>query len=186
MNSYSKTLLVATLSVLTLVPSLAMAQKSAGGVTGDARLHPGTWNNGRSSQYRKRSQPAYGDSGPTGVRSERAPTAVAQAPTERRSFSYDPAQESNATTSQSGPCGCGTVTKSTKSAGKAKPEEAAEPTTQTTESRRSFSYDPSLSDAPAADRSYSTPSPQYSPRMQTSRSWTRTSGTKAERNNQRN
>lgn len=186
MNSQSKNLLVATLSVLMLVPSLAMAQKSGGGVTGDARMHPGTWNSGRSSQYRMRSQPAYRDSGSSVVRSEGAPTAVAQAPTERRSFSYDPAQESNVTTSQSGPCGCGTVTKSTKSAAKAKYEEAAEPTTQTTESRRSFSYEPSLNDAPAADRSYSTPSPQYSPRMQSSRSWTRTSGTKSERNNQRN
>ena len=185
MNAYSKKLLVAGLSLLVLFPSLAVAQKSAGGVIGDARLRPGTWNSVRSSQYRTRSQPTYRNSAPIVSHSEQAPTAVAQAPSERRSFSYDPAQEPSAAKSLRTPCDCGTVTTKSSTPG-AQSHESAQAEVRASEGRRSFSYEPSLSDAPTSERTYSTPSFQSSPRMQSSRAWSRSSGTKAERNNQRN
>ena len=37
-------------TIITTGPTIALAQKSAGGVVGEARLHPGTWGNQRSSR----------------------------------------------------------------------------------------------------------------------------------------
>ena len=185
MNAYSKKLLVVGLSLSVLFPSLAMAQKSAGGVVGEARLRPGSWNSGPSSRYRMRSQPTYRDSAPVVRRSERAPTAIAQSPSERRSFSYDPAHEPNAAKSLGDPCGRGTSTTKS-STSKAESHKSPQTEGRSSEGRRSFSYEPSLNDAPTSERTYSRPSFQSSPRMQSSRAWSRSSGTKAERNNQRN
>ena len=93
MNAYVKMILVGTAIAGLYAPAAAFAQKSAGGVIGDARLHPGTWSSQGSSRSVMRSQPTYRSAAPETVRSESAPTAVAQKPTEQRSFSYEPKEE---------------------------------------------------------------------------------------------
>lgn len=191
MNTFFKTLLTTVVAATVTLPSFAMAQKSSGGVTGEARLHPGTWNSGGTSQYRMRSQPTYRSSAPVVTRSERSAPSVAQAPSERRSFSYDPAEKGSNTVRETNPCGC--VTKSEKATTKAtvKPEKSPVPQNgaatpeRSTQSRRSFSYEPSTNDAPVMERSYSAPR-QYSRGSRSSNSWSRQSGAKADRNNQRN
>ncbi len=45
-----KVLAVIVCVVGVALPAIAFAQKSAGGVTGEARLHPGTWGNQRTSR----------------------------------------------------------------------------------------------------------------------------------------
>jgi hypothetical protein len=172
MNSFIKTLLFVAIAAALFVPTTAMGQKSAGGVVGDARLHPGTWNSQRSSRSQARSQPMYRSTSPVIVRSERAPEAVAQVPTERRSFSYDPAQGSRSESKQSESCCCGSGVSTEKAPA------TAEPSTST---RRSFSYEPSINQPSATGRSY------YAPRTQSSKSsqWRHTRS-KDDRNNFRN
>jgi hypothetical protein len=84
---FKKMMMVAAFAAL-FVPTTAFAQKSGGGVVGGARLSPGSWGNQRSSGSVSRSYQSYRRTTPAIVRIERAPTAVAQVPTERRSFSY--------------------------------------------------------------------------------------------------
>lgn len=172
MNTFFKRLFFVVALATLITPTIALAQKSAGGVIGDARLHPGTWNSQRTTQSRMRSEPQSGTKTP----SERAPEVVAQAPTERRSYSYEPSQSTDAgttTPTQSGKCGCGNSVVT---------EKAQATTERSTERERSYSYEPSMSEPSATPRSYA------APRMQSSNSSQRqrTSGTKAERNNQRN
>lgn len=151
MNPYLKALFIVAAVAGLYVPSTALAQKSGGGVVGEARLHPGTWGNQRSSRSGMRSRPMYRNTAPVIVRSERAPQAVAQAPAERRSFSYEPAQQTEMSRSSGGGCGGSVIT-----------EERASATAQrSTETRRSFSYEPSMSDTrPATRDSYSAPRTQ--------------------------
>ena len=175
MNTYTKSMpTLAAIAGLAVSASAAFAQRSGGGVTGDARLHPGTWGSQRSSRSYSNSRAMNQNTAPV-VRSDSTPTAVAQAPTERRSFSYEPSQRNESTNSStgasknSGSCCCG----SKEAPFKAQPSK---------EERRSFSYEPSTSENVAI----SPVAP--APRMQSSKpsQWQRTSGTKAERNNQRN
>jgi hypothetical protein len=172
MNSFIKTLLFVAIAAALFVPTTAMGQKSAGGVVGEARLHPGTWNRQHTSRSRARSQLMYRSTSPVIVRSETVPEAVAQVPTERRSFSYDPSQGSRSESKQSESCCCESGVRTEKAPG------TAEPLTST---RRSFSYEPSMNQPSATGRSY------YAPRTQSSNSsqWRHT-GSKAERNNYRN
>lgn len=172
MNSYIKSLLFVAIAAALFVPTTVMGQKSGGGVVGEARLRPGTWNSQSTSRSRARSQSMYRSTSPAIVRSERAPEAVAQIPTERRSFSYDPAQGSRSQPTQSGSYGCGSSVRTEQAPA------TAEPSTTT---RRSFSYEPSMNQPSGEQRSYS------APRTQSSRSSKpRYLGTKEERNNYRN
>ena len=76
MNAYFKNLMMTGAMAALLVPTTVFAQRSGGGVTGDARLHPGTWGGGQTM----RSNSTYRSSAQVVVRTERAPTEVAQAP----------------------------------------------------------------------------------------------------------
>ena len=172
MNSFIKTLLFVAIAAALFVPTTSLGQKSAGGVVGEARLHPGTWNSQHTSRSRARSQPMYRSTSPVIVRSATAPEAVAQVPTERRSFSYDPAQGSRSESKRSESCCCGNGVRSEKAPA------TAEPSTTT---RRSFSYEPSMNQRSAAERSYAAPRAQSSNSSQ----WRHT-GSKDERNNYRN
>lgn len=98
MNNYLKSMLVAAAIAGLCVPATAFAGKSIGGVTGGARLHPGTWGNQQSSRSYVRSRPTYRRTAPVIVRTAPTPSAVAQAPTEERRFSYDPALSAEAGT----------------------------------------------------------------------------------------
>lgn len=135
MNSHLKMLLIGTAALGLYAPAITFAQQSIGGAVGEARLHPGTWNNQRSSRSYARSRPMYRSTAPVIVRSESAPNSVAQVPTERRSFSYEPSQQA-----VSGPCGGDTT--------------ASAPATvqRSEETRRSYSYEPSMSDTYSAPR----------------------------------
>ena len=177
MTTYLKSFVTVLAATVLFVPITAFAQKTGGGVVGEARLHPGTWNSQRSSQSRMRSQPMYRNSAPTVVRTERAPDAVAQVPTERRSFSYEPSQGTEPNTKEqthSGTCGCSGTNRTI--------DRSSTNTEPATESRRSFSYEPSMSEPSTTTRSYAGPRT----RSFNSPPRDRTSGTKAERNNQRN
>jgi hypothetical protein len=165
MNTNLNALLLFGAVVGLYAPQTAVAQKTAGGVVGEARLHPGTWNNQRSSRSGMRSRPMYRSSESVIVRSEPAPSRVAETPNERRSYSYEPSQRTEQRSysyepsqrTRSGGCGCG---------GSVSTEPVPATAQRSTESGRSFSYEPSIgSDAaqPRA-RSYSTP------RMESSRS----------------
>lgn len=166
MNYFFKTVMLVAAVVGLGIPAVAVAQKSAGGVVGEARMHPGTWGNQRSSQSYTRSQPMYRSTAPVIVRTEQAPTSVAQSPTERRSYSYEPSQQA-----MSAPCGC---------ASHVATESTPANVQRSTETRRSYSYEPSMSES--TSRSYP------APRMRSSRSSNlpRYLGTKDERNNYRN
>ena len=172
MNSSFKTLLFMAIAVALFLPTIAVGQKSAGGVVGEARLHPGTWSSQHTSRSRGRSQPMYRSTSPVIVRSETAPEAGAQVPTERRSFSYDSAQGSRSEATQSESCCCGSGVKTEQAPATAEPS---------TSNRRSFSYEPSMNQPPAAGESYSTPRTQTSNSSQP-----RYLGPKADRNNYRN
>jgi len=151
-----KTSLKAMLIVVAIAglyaPATAVAQKSAGGVVGEARLHPGTWNNQRSSRSGMRSRPMYRSNAPAIVRSETVPRDVAQAPTERRSFSYEPTESAGSAEQprKNGGCGCGNSVRAEREPMTALPS---------TRSERSFSYEPSAdsNNAEPAVRSYSAP-----------------------------
>jgi hypothetical protein len=172
MNPYFKSLLFVTIAAALFVPTTAIGQKSGGGVVGDARLRPGTWNSQSTSRSQARSQSMYRSTSPVIVRSERAPEAVAQVPTERRSFSYDPAQEARPESKQSENCCCGSGVKT---------EQAPATTESSTSGRRSFSYEPSMNQPSAVGQRYSVPRSQSS----NSSKWRHT-GSKDERNNYRN
>jgi hypothetical protein len=148
MKMYLKMLLVGMAVVGLNVPATALAQKSAGGVVGEARLHPGTWGSQSSSRSFARSRPMYRSTAPVIVRTEQAPSAVAQAPAEQRRFSYEPSRQAEAVTP------CPPATTSTRPA----PATAQR-------SGRAFSYEPSMSSdtGQPAVRSYS------APRMRSSR-----------------
>jgi len=167
MNNYFKTLMLVTAIIGLFIPEVAVAQKGAGGVVGGARLHPGTWNSQRSSRSYTRSRPLYRSNVPAIVRTEPAPSSVAQAPTVRRSYSYEPTLQSTVN------CGCNGAVIS---------ERAPAAAQRSTETRRSYSYEPSINESSAAPRSYS------ARRMRSSRSsdLPRYLGPKMERNNYRN
>jgi hypothetical protein len=157
MNAYIKMLLVGTAIAGLYAPAAAFAQKSAGGVIGDARLHPGTWSGQGSSRSVVRSQPTYRSAAPETARSESAPTVVAQKPTEQRSYSYEPKEETKVS---AGSCGCGSS---------ARTEPAPTTAARSTESGRSFSYEPSTDSNTSTvrtvqptRRNYSTPSSGFS------------------------
>jgi hypothetical protein len=135
MNAYFKKLSTAMVFAALLAPTTALAQKSTGGVIGEARLHPGTWNSQRMSQSGIRTRPMIRSATPAIVQAEQAPNAVAQAPTERRSFSYEPSQQGEVRIG----CCC-TVTS----------QPAPETAQRSTQTYRSYSYEPST-------QSYSAP-----------------------------
>jgi hypothetical protein len=85
----------------------------------------------RSPQSASRSRSMYRSTVPVIVRTEPAPNAVAQAPTEQRSFSYEPSQQS-----VSSGCGCGDSADTQPTPATAQ---------RSTDTRRSFSYEPSMS-----------------------------------------
>lgn len=177
MSTFFQRVFFVTALATLIAPSMSLAQKSGGGVIGDARLRPGTWNSQRTTQSRMRSEPQYRTVTP----SQRPPEVVAQAPTERRSYSYEPSKSKDAeatTSTQSGSCGCGNSRAT---------EKAQATTERSTERERSYSYEPSMNESSVNEPS-ATPRSYAPPRVQSSNSssWQRTSGTKAERNNQRN
>lgn len=106
------------------------------------------WNQPRSVARARSYRPSrsivrsYRTTSPVIVRTEPAPSAVAQAPTEERRFSYEPSQEANAATP------CPPVSAST---------QPAPATAQ--RSTRAFSYEPSAGTdtGQPAVRSYSAP-----------------------------
>jgi hypothetical protein len=167
MKTHFKALLMIAAVAAPFIPSVAVAQKSGGGVVGEARLHPGTWGAQRSSRSFTRSRPMYRSTAPVIVRTERAPSAVAQAPTEERRFSYEPSQQVQAGT----PCPQGVIV-------------TPAPTTaqQPTRTGRTYSYEPAMEPdtAQPAVRTYS------APRMRASRSSDWLSQPKDVRNNYRN
>lgn len=153
MNMYSKKPLLGVVAVAAMltVPVLEGKVSAAGPSLGFPAGKPyyGA-SNQRGSQSRMRSRPMYRSSESVVVRSERAPEAVAQAPGERRNYSYDPSQDT-----VSGSCSCG---------GTAMTHEAPATAERATETRRSYSYEPSTSSDENSVRSYS------APRMRSSRS----------------
>jgi hypothetical protein len=96
----------------------------------------------RTSQPARRYRPMYRSTAPVIVRTESAPGAVAQAPTEERRFSYEPSQVQAGT-----PCPEGVVT-----------EPAPATAERPTRTYRSFSYEPGIEpSAGPAVRTYSRP-----------------------------
>jgi hypothetical protein len=155
MKTYFKALLMIAAVAAPFIPSAAVAQKSAGGVVGEARMHPGTWGEQRRSRSFTRSRPMYRSTAPVIVRTERAPSAVAQAPTEERRFSYDPSQQAPARVQAGTPCPQGVVIERREAVVTEPAPATAERPTRT---YRSFSYEPGIdsSERPAG-RTYSRP-----------------------------
>jgi hypothetical protein len=98
MNTHLKSFLMVAAIVGLVLPGIAVAQKSGGGVVGGARLHPGTWGNQRASRSYTVPRQMYRSTAPVIVRSSPAPKSVANAPTSERRFSYEPAQKVEAKT----------------------------------------------------------------------------------------
>lgn len=148
MNIYFKQLLLVAAVAGLFAPVSAMA---------DFRDYADSkaWTNfGRDSSKPRAMSRSYRSNAPVIVRSESKQNAVAQAPTERRSFSYEPSQEAEQTHSG---CGCG---------GSVSSDKAPETAQRSTETRRSFSYEPSTDSS-----TVQTPARSYSaPRMRSSRS----------------
>jgi hypothetical protein len=178
MNTSLKKTMIAIAIAAVLAPASAYAQKSGGGVMGGARQHPGTWqmdgSASRSRSYSRSYTRSYRSSPRVIVRSERAPAAVAQAPTERRSFSYDPATPKASSRVTTGRCGEVIVSKSD---AKASSEKSA------TTTRRSYSYEPSMTAPPAARQRVYNSGPR---RGSTSSAWRSQMGSKDARNNPHN
>lgn len=122
----------ALLTIQVFASSVSAAGSSLGFPPG--RPYYGS-SNQRGSQSARRSRPMYRSTAPVIVRTDSAPNAVAQAPSEERTYSYEPSQQA-----VSGPCGCGSKM------------EPAPATAQSTETRRSYSYEPSTSDSYSAPR----------------------------------
>jgi len=156
MNPYYKKLLIGavTFAAMLMVPVLESKVSAARPSLGFPKGKPyyGASNQG-GSQSRMRSRSMYRSSEPVIVRSERAPEVVAQAPAERRSYSYEPSQES-----VSGACGCGGTVMS---------HEAPATADRSTETRRRYSYEPSTNSDENSARSYSAPSMRSSRSSQT-------------------
>jgi hypothetical protein len=159
MNASIKTFLTVIALFGLYSPAAVYAQRSSGGVVGDARLHPGTWSSQGTSRSVARSQPTYRSAAPEIVSSEAAPTAVAQKSTDQRSFSYEPKEEATAskevTKAKSGGCGNGSTVRT-------EPTPTTAP--RSTESGRSYSYEPSTASSDSTvrtvqpmQRSYSSP-----------------------------
>lgn len=147
MNTYLKSVLIVAAVAGLYVPTSAFAGKSIGGVTGEARLRPGTWNNQQSARSVVRSRPMYRSTAPAIVRTAPVPSAVAQASAETRRFSYDPALPAEVGT----PCP-DTVTRQVPA--------TAQPSAR---SYRSYSYEPSMNNSYSAPRtrSRSSQTPSY-------------------------
>ena len=149
MNTYVKMLLIGASVAGLYAPTTAFAQRSGGGVVGDARLHPGTWNGQGSSRSMTRSQPTYRNATPEVAPSESASTAVAEKTTEQRSFSYEPKDDTKASKevikANSGGCGCGNGSEL-----RTAPTPTSVP--KSTESGRSYSYEPSTATSDSAVR----------------------------------
>lgn len=131
MNAYLKTLLVAAAVAGLYVPATANADFRDYNYKAWAQV-----GKQRSSPSFARSRPMYRSSAPVIVRSEPAPSAVAQAPTEQRSFSYEPSQSV-----VSGGCHDAATT-----------EQAPATAQRSPGVRRSFSYEPSMSGSYSAPR----------------------------------
>lgn len=168
MNPYFKKLLLAAVAIAALLTiqvfagSVSAAGPSLGFPPG--KPYYGS-SNQRASRSVTRSRPMYRGTAPVIVRTETAPSSVAQAPTERRSYSYEPSQRSTV----NGGCNGAVIY-----------ERAPAAAQRSTETRRSYSYEPSINESSAAPRSYS------APRMRSSGSWSWQSGSKSDRNNYRN
>lgn len=159
MNAHVKMILIGAAVAGLYAPTTAFAQKSGGGVIGDARLHPGTWSSQGTSRSVTRSQPMYRSAAPETANSDAAPTAVAEKSTEQRSFSYEPKEEvkSSKEVAKANSCGCGNG-----SAVRTEPTPTTAP--KSTESGRSYSYEPSTTSSDSTvrtvqptQRSYSSP-----------------------------
>jgi len=138
MNTYLKERLLAAIAIAAMltIEVFATSVSAAGPSLGfpSGKPYYGS-SNQRASQSPRRSRPMYRSTAPVIVRTEPAPNAVAQAPTQQRSCSYEPSLQA-----MSGPCGCGS-------------SESAPATAQgSTETRRSYSYEPSTSDSYSAPR----------------------------------
>ena len=168
MNAYSKKLLPAVVAIAALltIQVFAASVTAAGPSLGfpPGKPYYGS-SNQRASRSATRSRSMYRNSAPVIVRRDSTSSSVAQAPTERRSYSYEPSQRS---TVNSG-CNGAVIYERTPAAAQ-----------RSTETRRSYSYEPSMNESSAAPRSYS------APRTRSSGSWSWQSGSKAERNNYRN
>ena len=152
MAIYSKTLLMLAALLGLFVSDIATADFRDYNYKAWAHRPGSARSVARPRSYR-RATPVIVRSEPIIVRSESVPTTVAQAPTEQRSFSYDPAQPADSSVSQD----CVGVTEAVQMPATAQPS---------TQRDRSYSYEPSMSTSttqPSA-RSYS------APRMQSSRS----------------
>lgn len=141
MNPYFNKLLFAAVAIAALltIQVFAGSASAAGPSLGfsSGRPYYGS-SNQRGSHSARRSRPMYRGTAPVIVRTEPAPNAVAQAPSEQRSYSYEPSQPA-----MSGGCGCGnSVTM----------EPAPSTSQRSTETRRSYSYEPSTSDSYSAPR----------------------------------
>lgn len=121
MNRYFKTMLS-----LTAIFGLSIASSA----NADSRgYNYKAWNPGYHASSRSTgNMRSYRSTAPSVVHSESTPTDVAQAPTERRSYSYEPAQSANSSS------GCGS----------AYSEQAPATTQGSSGTNRSFSYEPSM------------------------------------------
>lgn len=170
MNPYINKLLFAAIAIAALltIQVFASSVSAAGPSLGfpPGKPYYGS-SNQRASRSFTRSRPMYRSTAPLIVRTERAPSAVAQAPTEERRFSYEPSQQVEAGT----PCPQGVIVTPA-------PATAQQPT----RTGRTYSYEPSMESdtAQPAVRSYS------APRMRASRSSDWLSQPKDVRNNYRN
>jgi hypothetical protein len=146
MNPYPNKLLFAAVGIAALLTiQLFASNVSAAGPS--LGFPPGKpyygSSNQRASQSARRSRPMYRNTAPVIVRTESAPSAVAQAPTEERRFSYEPSQHVQAGT----PCPEGVVA-----------EPAPATAERPTRTYRSFSYEPGIEpSAGPAVRTYSRP-----------------------------
>lgn len=151
MNPYLKRMLIVPAAIAALtVHILASSAAAAGPSLGFSKGKPyyGA-SNQRASQSRMRSQSMYRSTAPVIVRSESAPSAVAQAPTEERRFSYEPSQRVQA----GRPCPEVVVT-----------EPAPATAERPTQTYRRFSYEPGIErSAEPSVRTYSRPMRRSSP-----------------------
>ncbi len=119
---------------------------------------------GQQSRPRARSLSAsrlYGADRPRSaviVRSEPAPSSVAQAPTERRSFSHEPAETAPTAKMTHGACGCHGQQKVAQSN-----DSGSAVATAPQAERRSFSYEPSVQPEPRTHRHNRSAAPKKDP-----------------------
>ena len=146
MNTFLKTWLLLAVAGGFFASEAAMAKPSY--LDGSAKAR-GDYGKTSSSTSRQSRPCGVYRSAPATVRPESSSDAAAQAPTQERSFSYEPSQQQQ---SSSG-CGCNTTT-----------EQAPATTRRSTQTYRSYSYEPSMGSSPRrmqssrAQRSSRTPS----------------------------